>query len=173
MDWETMEEIEGRPILFTNAPETYDWGWTRTEATDVAIYRRCEPKEQSFRVVSCTDKTSLDVQRLRYSNGLFLAFRSSDLAELIVLGEWEWTPDKEVRYHYKKLTIPLKDDTLNKLDELKESLPENVELEYATVKDDEVNVVVCGKGISEGEMTQFVTQVEALKEEKDGSDNSL
>ena len=30
--WDRCDAIDGRPILFTDAPPEYDWGWSRVEA---------------------------------------------------------------------------------------------------------------------------------------------
>ena len=164
MDWSKVDKIDGRIVLFTNAPEELDWGWTRVEADNVARYLRCEPKEQRFRAISFVDTTSLKVQKMRYAASMYLSFRPSEIDELYLLGEWNWTPDDEIRYLYydKKFSFDEKSDILDRLEDWGESLPDSMSMETVVSDDSQVEVFLRGKGVEESTFRKFIQELHQL-----------
>ena len=94
IDWSACTHIGDRPIAFTTAPDAYDWGWTRTEADNVAVLGG----KDVVRVVSSRDTYYQDNQLSRYASGLYWAITPDQLSKYLEGGELVWTPDQEVRH---------------------------------------------------------------------------
>lgn len=85
---------------YTDAPVEYDWGWTRTEVENIAIY---DPKSRprTLRKVRIEDEYHAKMQLGRYGSGMYLALEYPMYADWVKQGLIVENPIDEQIHHYR------------------------------------------------------------------------
>lgn len=78
---------------YTDAPEAYDWGWTRTLAMNVATTER----GRTVRLVEISDGYHADFQVGRYQSGSYLALTPAEFEQWVKAGYLTPTPETAFR----------------------------------------------------------------------------
>jgi hypothetical protein len=81
---------DGSVVVYTTAPEDYDWSWTRTEVEHVAMTDRGKP----VRRVRIEDRWHADSQKARYGSGLEIALEQPQFDAWVRHGFLTLTPDQ-------------------------------------------------------------------------------
>ena len=98
---------KGRAYYITNAPATYDWGFTRIEAEKFGEFTVVEDYRVA-RVVSILQDPKVIYNQLNhYDCGHFLVYKPSDVDYLIRTNAFRLTPRETIYHEYATQEVPM------------------------------------------------------------------